>query len=502
MTWKGDPNAVHDDVAAEIAALTEKATPVAADLILIEDSADSNSKKKAQVGNLPGGGGGGVLSMPTTILTRTSSPDSVAHNTEVTLTWQNEVRDDLDGWTSGSDITLPTTGRYLIVVQASFTDESTFDSGAANNRQIRIYVDGTRVRLVNQRAISSGGTILSAAVVVAANVNDVVQARVYQFSNETLNSPSSVPNRIEVVQLSGSAAPSGVSAARVKRTTNQTITTATITPVDWDTEDFDTDDYWEGVTNPDRLTAPTAGKYRVSAILQYGGSASGSLRQIRFHKNGTQFATHSTDPNGAAAAFSMAASTTVDLAAGDYVTVEAYQDSGGNLDLVSNTGNTLTASIERLSGTAFSGARVKLTADQTLTTGVAAAVSWDAEDFDTDDYWEGVTNPTRFTIPESGFYEIGAAIPFVGAADDEQRYVHFRKNGDGTNQYGPNRQASNAAEGSGAGGSQILQTSTLLELAAGDYVEVWVRQDSGGNLNIDGDQSLGSWICEAWIKKA
>lgn len=51
-----DANAIHDDESGEIAALTEKTTPVSADLLIIEDSAASNVKKKVQVGNLPGGG--------------------------------------------------------------------------------------------------------------------------------------------------------------------------------------------------------------------------------------------------------------------------------------------------------------------------------------------------------------------------------------------------------------------------------------------------------------
>ena len=45
--------AIHDNVAAEISAVTEKTTPVAADLLLIEDSAASNAKKRLQIGNLP-----------------------------------------------------------------------------------------------------------------------------------------------------------------------------------------------------------------------------------------------------------------------------------------------------------------------------------------------------------------------------------------------------------------------------------------------------------------
>jgi hypothetical protein len=48
-----DSTAIHKATSAEISALTEKTTPVSADLLLIEDSAASNAKKKLQIGNLP-----------------------------------------------------------------------------------------------------------------------------------------------------------------------------------------------------------------------------------------------------------------------------------------------------------------------------------------------------------------------------------------------------------------------------------------------------------------
>lgn len=48
-----DSDAIHDNVASEIAVITEKVAPIAADLVIIEDSADSNNKKRAQLGNLP-----------------------------------------------------------------------------------------------------------------------------------------------------------------------------------------------------------------------------------------------------------------------------------------------------------------------------------------------------------------------------------------------------------------------------------------------------------------
>lgn len=61
MSWQGDEYAIHEDVAGEIAAVAEKVAPVDADLVLIEDSAATNAKKRVQIGNLPGGGGGVVI---------------------------------------------------------------------------------------------------------------------------------------------------------------------------------------------------------------------------------------------------------------------------------------------------------------------------------------------------------------------------------------------------------------------------------------------------------
>jgi hypothetical protein len=56
-----DVDAVHDNVNSEISAVTLKGTPVSADMILIEDSGASNAKKRITVGSLPTGGGGGGL---------------------------------------------------------------------------------------------------------------------------------------------------------------------------------------------------------------------------------------------------------------------------------------------------------------------------------------------------------------------------------------------------------------------------------------------------------
>ena len=43
-----DADAIHDNVASEISAITTKATPISGDFILIEDSASGNAKKKKE----------------------------------------------------------------------------------------------------------------------------------------------------------------------------------------------------------------------------------------------------------------------------------------------------------------------------------------------------------------------------------------------------------------------------------------------------------------------
>lgn len=48
-----DSSAIHTDISAEISTLTAKGTPTTSDLLLIEDAAASNAKKKITIGDLP-----------------------------------------------------------------------------------------------------------------------------------------------------------------------------------------------------------------------------------------------------------------------------------------------------------------------------------------------------------------------------------------------------------------------------------------------------------------
>jgi hypothetical protein len=114
-----DSAAIHDNVASEISAITEKASPVSGDMLIIEDSADSNNKKMVQVGNLPSSGGD-----VTSVLGDTTG--------DVPLLFQ-----DASAFT-GSDAT-PDVSTALHWITADTTTYTDFDGTPVDGQQLWIY---------------------------------------------------------------------------------------------------------------------------------------------------------------------------------------------------------------------------------------------------------------------------------------------------------------------------------------------------------------------------
>lgn len=124
-------------------------------------------------------------------------------------------------------------------------------------------------------------------------------------------------------------------AARVYRSTNQSINNTTLTAFSPDTVDHDSGSptaFWAG-GNPTRLTAPQAGKYTVGATVVWDTSAVGT-RAIYVVKNGTTATRLAGEDMNALSGAAVNVSTTLNLAAGDYVEFYVRQDSGGVLNVV------------------------------------------------------------------------------------------------------------------------------------------------------------------------
>jgi len=130
------------------------------------------------------------------------------------------------------------------------------------------------------------------------------------------------------------AAPAGgggyTQGARARRTSDQTITTATPTVIAFDTQDYDTDGIWEGVTNPSRLTCQTTGVYLITGGGYWAGATGGAQRSFYIYLNGaTQVAGMVLTPS--ANGQGLNATALLSLTAGDYVQLLVYHDRGSNL---------------------------------------------------------------------------------------------------------------------------------------------------------------------------
>jgi hypothetical protein len=117
-------------------------------------------------------------------------------------------------------------------------------------------------------------------------------------------------------------------------TTNQTLANNTETVITFNSELLDTNSFHDTSTNTSRITIPAgkAGKYYIYAWSEFGSSATG-YRQLQIIVNG-QTGTPNRWAKIAATgsannAFNLASCAI--LAVGDYLELEAYQNSGGNL---------------------------------------------------------------------------------------------------------------------------------------------------------------------------
>jgi len=124
-------------------------------------------------------------------------------------------------------------------------------------------------------------------------------------------------------------------------------------------------------------------------------------------------------------------------------------------------------------------AELRQTAAQTFTTGVSAAVQFNAEDVDTGPSGTGghdnVTNNTRYTAVYAGWYQISGAVSFAVSAVGD-RYCWWSVNGADVNG------SLTFTAGDGTAICAITARTKMVFLNVGDYVELIGFQDSGGNL--------------------
>jgi hypothetical protein len=101
---------------------------------------------------------------------------------------------------------------------------------------------------------------------------------------------------------------------------------------------YDNDSMYDSANK--RIVIQHAGKYGLAGSAYYPGNAAGTLRWTRMYLNGATVLTQETDSNpagtfGAPDVYHSLA-TDANLAVGDFITIVAYQDTGGNQTVAGN----------------------------------------------------------------------------------------------------------------------------------------------------------------------
>lgn len=130
----------------------------------------------------------------------------------------------------------------------------------------------------------------------------------------------------------------------------------------------------------------------------------------------------------------------------------------------------------------FSGCKSVFSGTQSISDSTDTAVAWSTESYDTDSYHSTSSNTSRFTAPSTGYYSVKCGLEFAASNTTGFRNLWFKVNG--TDVAPRDRRAP-------AGGttSDLLIITADLELTSGDYVEAYVRQNSGGSVDVTGANS-------------
>lgn len=164
----------------------------------------------------------------------------------------------------------------------------------------------------------------------------------------------------------------------------------------------------------------------------------------------------------------------VTASAGAVLSGLTYPTSDGTSGQIIKTDGAGTLSFGDVS---FVGARASKNALQAIANNAWTAVSWDVEDFDVGGLFDVATAPTKFTAPSNGYYLVTSTIRFDNTTTTGYRAARILVNGTGD--------IALVKHPGGAGDG--IPISQVVYLTAGDYVEIYVWQDSGGSVDILAD---------------
>jgi hypothetical protein len=202
------------------------------------------------------------------------------------------------------------------------------------------------------------------------------------------------------------------------------------------------------------------------------GAAAGAAVEAGLHAVNAEAGAEAAADSADDAATSLAAAGLPDPAvAGTYLRRDV-----GNTAYEARTPDEVRADIGAASG-AFQGALVRKTSNQTIPHNTTTVLSWDAEEYDTDNIHDNATNNTRLTVP-SGATHVRVNLGVIFASNNVgERFISVIKNGGAFNGRAASRKLA-------ASFSHTNVSTPVLEVTDGDYFEATVIQTSGADLDV------------------
>lgn len=320
---------------------------------------------------------------------------------------------------------------------------------------------------------------------------------------------TSAQDYVTKAQLDAVAASGGAfSGSRVYNNANQAIGDNTSTysipgsVVLFNAERYDTDAFHSTVSNTGRLTVPYTGKYRVGCNISFSNNGTGT-RSLWMVLNGTSVigsaGVAANDANGSSQYTQLNINTEYAFTAGDYIEILAYQVSGGSLDIIASAAAGSPHSeagaefwISRIVSNGSEYCRVYNNAPFPLANVTDTPVTFNSERIDPNGLHSTVSNTGRITFPTDGFRTVGASIQYAANSNGARRQSYILLNGSFAI-------ALDCRPPTGGGFVTTYSLVTGWYFSAGDYIELYCYQDSGGSLNLTSDTADG---LEFWSMKA
>ena len=264
-----------------------------------------------------------------------------------------------------------------------------------------------------------------------------------------------------------------VVAASYYRTTTQSYANSTFTTINFDGKLVDT----YSAMSAGSYTIPVTGVYKLFCHVLWAASP-GSQSIIQVSKNGSTsgIASNGRIYDSDTNLKNMSGSIMLDLKAGDVITIQAYQSSGGSINLT-----TAEMSIERISGPSVIAATEEISAYGTAGDGQSISNSTNTvltlvPAFDT----HGAVSSSIITIPTAGRYMYQATIQYAANTTGVRQTWCERSTDGGSNWTTLTLDTVPAAAISGT----KVTTEKIFNFNAGDKIRFQTWQNSGSSITI------------------